>query len=186
MDTGKQDSMSDSNNAKKEDTMNKIMRVGTIDVNRGKVANIYIKAQYKGGKLSISGVVGPLPSGNALGGAGQIEMEFAHRNPSDDDKRYGNDLLRASDIRYAVGWDAEKWLDLLDIWKEWHLNDLKAGCEHQREMGWEKEGYDKHPSEPCPVCGYEFGSAWNRVEVPEAVIQFIESLPDTDTIPAWI
>ena len=25
------------------------------------------------------------------------------------------------------------------IWKRWHLNDLRAGCEHQRAMGWGKD-----------------------------------------------
>jgi hypothetical protein len=42
------------------------------------------------GRFSISGVIGPLPSGNALGGCGQIDMEFAHRNDNDNDKRYSN------------------------------------------------------------------------------------------------
>ena len=165
--------------------MKKVMRIGTMDTGNGKRASIFIRAELKDGNLSISGTIGPLSSGNALGGSGQIDMEFEHRNPDDNDKRYSN-LVKASSIKYAVGWDKEKWLDLLDVWKKWHLNDLKASCEHQRALGWDKDGYEKHPSEKCPVCGYKYGSAWHRVEVPQDVIGFIESLPDTDTTPAWV
>ena len=65
---------------------------------------------------------------------------------------------------------------VLRIWKRWHLNDMHAGCEHQRELGWEKEGYDKHPSEPCPVCGYKFGTSWNHEELPQEVIAEIKEV----------
>lgn len=61
------------------------------------------------------------------------------------------------------------------VWKRWHLNDLHAGCEHQRELGWEKDGYDKHPSEPCPVCGYGFGTEWKFEALPEDIINEIKS-----------
>jgi hypothetical protein len=165
--------------------MKKIMRIGTIGTGNGRRASIFIKAELKEGNLSISGVIGPLSSGNALGGCGQISMEFEHRNAEDNDTRYSN-LIKASSIKYAAGWDKEKWLDLLDIWEKWHLNNLKAGCEHQRALGWDKGGYDQHPSEPCPVCGYKYGSAWRRVEVPQDVINFLETLPDSDKQPSWI
>lgn len=103
------------------------------DAPRG--ASIFCKAEIEDGKLSISGVIGPLASGNALGGCGQIDMEFQHRNPQDDDTRYSSPIPAAS-IKYAKGWDAEKWLDFLDIWKAWHLNDMTAGCEHQEAERW--------------------------------------------------
>ena len=47
---------------------------------------------------------------------------------------------------------------LKDLWNRWHLNEMQAGCEHQRALGW--ISYEEHPSEPCPVCSYKFGSAW--------------------------
>ncbi len=105
--------------------MTKVVRIGTVRVGQS-YASVYIKitthpiygsAPY----ASFSGVIGPLPSGNARGGCGQIDMEFKHRKAADDDARYGDALIRPGDIRYAAGWDMHTWLDLLDIWKRLHL-----------------------------------------------------------------
>jgi hypothetical protein len=97
---------------------------------------------------------------------------------------------------------------MVEVWKRWHLNDMRAGCEHQRAEGWNKRpidpskpldaygkhcagqkidswnmlvwiGRDEHPegllNEPCPVCGYRYGSAWLREEIPADVAKEIES-----------
>lgn len=148
---------------------------------------------------------------------------------------------------------------MVEVWRRWHLNHLKAGCEHQRETwqsdkplsvveytwssafcsmrtmveqgllsleeykhyaehvkpltyictiglnspkypfelvqqaldeGWIREGkretklahwvdYREHPegllSKPCPVCGYKYGSAWLKEELPPEVIAEIKS-----------
>lgn len=137
--------------------------------------------------LSFTGVIGPMPSGNAHGGCGQIDMEFAHRDPKDDDKRCRrNELITPALIEFSKGWTAALWLDFLDMWKRWHLNDMHAGCEHQRALGWEREGYDAHPSEPCPTCGYKFGTAWLSESVPDAIIAALKALPDASRKPNWI
>lgn len=39
---------------------------------------------------------------------------------------------------------------------------------------------------PCEVCGYRYGSAWLKEEVPAEVLAFLESLPETDKTPAWV
>lgn len=104
--------------------MNKIMRIGTIDTGNGRRGSIYVTANTERGYLSISGVIGPLPSGNALGGCGQIDMDFAHRNPEHNDERYSNPI-KPEEIRYAPNWVADKWLDLLEIWHNWHLKKLE-------------------------------------------------------------
>jgi hypothetical protein len=169
--------------------MKKTMRIGTVETNGGRRGSIYIKVEFENGRLLISGVIGPMPSGNALGGCGQIDMEFEHKDPKDNDERYGDNLTKPEDINFAPHWDKEKWFSLLAIWKRWHLNDMRAGCEHQRALGWK---YDDHHDpktfrgEPCPTCGYEIGSAWLKEDVPEEVISFIESLPDTDKRPSWV
>ncbi len=62
---------------------------------------------------------------------------------------------------------------MLEIWKRWHLNDAQAGCEHQRSLGW--VNYNEHPSEPCPVCGYKYGTAWLKEEIPETIKAEIRS-----------
>lgn len=94
---------------------------------------------------------------------------------------------------------------LYEVWVRWHLNDMRAGCEHQRAEGWDKKplyadqplnAYVKHPdghsgwnmlswvpekdggllSKPCAVCGYRFGSAWLHEDVPADVIAFLDQL----------
>jgi hypothetical protein len=60
-----------------------------------------------------------------------------------------------------------------EVWERWHLNDMRAGCEHQRALGWSR--YEDHPSEPCPVCGYEYGSAWLYEPLPDEIVAEVES-----------
>jgi hypothetical protein len=227
---------------------------------------IFCKVKYEGGELSISGVIGPKRNGDAWGGCGQIDMEFSHRNPADDDKRYQRPV-KPSDLTFAPGWTAETWWDFLDAWKKYHLNNMKAGCEHQRatwnpaeeieivtyrlmsatqseqsalkksclarlqagetvaltrdEIGllsleWEtttapdpygwgagcynvekrekkQAGWvrpEEHPRgllcKPCEVCGYKYGSAWRKSEVPADVLDFLRNLPLAATTPAWV
>ena len=63
--------------------------------------------------------------------------------------------------------------EMQGVWERWHLNDLHAGCEHQRDF--EKEPYEKHALEVCPVCGHKYGSDWQREELPQEVIDMIKS-----------
>ena len=256
--------------------MIKIMRVGTVLEGNNR-ASVYFKAAMNEGKLSITGVIGPKSNGDAVGSCGQIDMGFKHRDSQDNDKRYGDHLIKPNDINFTKGWDTDKLYDFLDIWQKWHLNDMKANCVHQVGPEWTPQDvilynfelneetekavkkakdnalqvltdgkpfspskgqikitalkrtikhhasklpksisnyyqfavkkYDwqdgptetkstswldenEHPkgylSKACPVCGYKYGSAWNRVEVPQDVIDFVQSLPDTDQTPAWI
>lgn len=61
----------------------------------------------------------------------------------------------------------------INFWKRWHLNDLRAGCIHQREKN---KAYEI--SEICPVCGYRYGSKWIYEELPpqiEKAIEFFEN-----------
>lgn len=34
--------------------------------------------------------------------------------------------------RYSFGWDSAKLNRIVEIWHRWHLNDMRAACEHQR------------------------------------------------------
>ena len=170
-------------------------------------------AKYIGNVLSITGVEGPKKNGDAYGGCGQI-------NP-------------VCVLELSPGWNDEMLRRLNAIWDRWHLNDMRAGCEHQRRDGWRHcpghyqdpapdikqanedlkrdgvalvRGHGKHyyctdknaPDgprcegnmhplcEPCPECGYKYGSAWLYEPLSDDVIAFLESLPETDTKPAWI
>lgn len=253
----------------------KTIRPGTVPTYDGKRHSVYCKIEYADGRLSITGVVGPKTNGDAHGGAGQIDMEFAHRNPTDNDSRYSAPI-KPDEICFADGWGPWAWLEFLDVWKHWHLNDMQAGCEHQ-QANWDRTktltlyhwrlrpeirarlrdaekvaakqlragetvslpddalaiaalpvevttGSDVPPSEeyvpngpqykgdtynrasetktagwvrpeehpggllgrPCEVCGYEYGSAWRRQDVPADVLEFLRELPDADRAPAWV
>lgn len=116
--------------------MKKIVRIGKVKES-GILASIFCKIEIKEGKLSISGVIGPKSDGNCYGSCGQIDIEFAHRNSSDNDDRYSKPI-QPSEIQFAPGWNTEKWFDFLDIWKRWHLNDMRPGCEHQKDWGKKK------------------------------------------------
>lgn len=67
---------------------------------------------------------------------------------------------------------ANKYQDaLVKFWKRWHLNDLRAACEHQRRLGWT---YTTHPGKRCPVCGYRLGDSWHIEELPPKIDKAIE------------
>lgn len=188
----------------KEQGFTKIVHIGYVE----KEGEVFAKISWNGNKLSISGVIGPIKGGNATGSSGQWNMSF---------KEYdGRGYLTLEDIKPASNWTKFMIKKFLDIWDTWHLNDLKAGCEHQRAMGWDKEPIDSskpttaygkfhsgqtsdswnlkgwvyppygHLTEPCPECGYKYGTAWLHEEVPDTVIKFLLELPDTEVKPAWI
>ena len=99
--------------------------------------------------------------------------------------------------------DNKKVQRIKEIWERWHLNDMKAGCVHQREWKWEDKRIDpkelpdsnankdekgilaswvrsdEHPSgllgKPCPVCGYKHGTEWLFEQIPSEVIAEIKS-----------
>jgi hypothetical protein len=126
---------------------------------------VWIEVEWTGARLSITGVVGPKSNGDCRGSCGQCR-----------------DALDGAQIRPAKGWSYGSIAQLQEVWNRWHLNDMRAGCEHQRELGWT---YDEHPSEPCPTCGYKFGTAWRIEEVPEDVLVWLAALPETDKTYPW-
>jgi hypothetical protein len=177
-------------------------------------AKVFCKIEVADGELSITGVIGPKSNGNARGGCGQISHEFSQRLPENDDKRYGSPWHVGPDMVLADGWDEVMWLNFLTIWGTYHLNHMKSCCEHQRAFGWDREpidparpssDYDKfdghshtwnlkvwayppvgHMLRPCPVCGYKCGSAWLKMDLPDWVVDWLLSLPDSPTVPAWV
>lgn len=134
----------------------------------GQRASVFMEIEFKNGRLSITGVEGPLSGGNCVGGCGQVRQPLSsYREPT-----------------LSKGWDAAFFERFVNIWHNWHLNYMQAGCEHQRALGW--ASYDEHPSEPCPECGYKYGSAWLKVEVPEDVLSFLYELTETEKAYAWV
>ena len=60
------------------------------------------------------------------------------------------------------------YLEVFRLWKNYHLNDMHAGCEHQKKS--------TLAGEICPVCGYRYGSAWLYREIPEKDLEAIKHL----------
>lgn len=84
----------------------------------------FARIEYKDGNLSICGVIGPMKNGNAYGSIGQCCEEIAAGTP-------------------AENWTEDMLKKFTDMWKRWHLNDMKAGCKHQRDLGWDDEASQK-------------------------------------------
>lgn len=56
-----------------------------------------------------------------------------------------------------------------EIWEKWHLNDLQSHCAHQdKAIKWDQV-------DPCPLNGYKAGSAWLLKELPQEIINEIQS-----------
>lgn len=64
---------------------------------------------------------------------------------------------------------------------------IHGSATEKKTRGWVR--FDEDPKgilcKPCPVCGYKYGTAWQREEVPQDVIDWLFALPDTPIQPAW-
>lgn len=99
----------------------KIVNPCMCDVVTVHPARAFAEIVYDEGKgaLSIHGVIGPMSNGNCRGGAGQCI-----------------DKIRAGEP--LTNWDREMLDRFCDIWAEWHLNDMRPYCSHQKELGWDQ------------------------------------------------
>lgn len=68
--------------------------------------------------------------------------------------------------------DYKKIVRICEVWERWHLNNLHAGCVHQREF--EKEPYEKHKGCHCDICNYTYGHDWQFEEIPQEIIDEIQ------------
>jgi hypothetical protein len=210
--------------------MNKVVRLGC-----GQYGNVFCSIKVDAdGRLSICGVEGPMKNGNACGGCGQIKpaIIFCSIKVDADGKLCGVEgpmkngnargdcgQIKPAIVELAPAWTQEMLAKFQEIWDRWHLNDMRAGCEHQRAEQWDKRPIDpskplnsygkhyvgqkqdswnmltwlnasEHPDglmcKPCLVCGYKYGTAWLKEEVPQEVINWLANLPETDMTPAWV
>lgn len=156
-----------------------------VHIGRGAYGEVFANIKFTNGRLSITGVEGPTRDGNCKGSCGQIDMH-----------KWG---LTA----YAPGWSADLSDRFRAVWRDWHLNDMQAGSPAQTAFlkanpikatdhytaaceALRAAGLNPDPSHLVDGKPYRYGRAWLRVEVPEEVLQFLQSLPDTDITPAWV
>lgn len=76
---------------------------------------------------------------------------------------------------------------LIDIWGNYHLNDLVPGCKLQEDtlidfgLKYDKYTYEKvcnylNEKDVLYCNGYKYGSSWLYKSIPEDVISFLQSL----------
>jgi hypothetical protein len=73
--------------------------------------------------------------------------------------------------------DGSEIRDLVKVWREWHLNDMRAGCAHQDVADIPPaERLDRVP--PCSesVPRYRYGSAWLVEPLPAEVERFVRAI----------
>lgn len=74
---------------------------------------------------------------------------------------------------------------MVEIWKEWHLNDMKAGTPNQEKAikNWLSSGIRYDYSAACEYLrtqnlyndnGYVYGTAWLHQDIPENIIEEIK------------
>jgi hypothetical protein len=108
-------------------TFTKVINPATVGDNESQNYGVYIKIEYKQKEsdpkklcLSMSGVIGPRANGDCAGSCGQMI----------------DDVLDYNFINWKNGYDLATYKKFIAIWQTWHLNDFKAGCEHQRAEHW--------------------------------------------------
>lgn len=143
---------------------------------------VFVTIRFEDCRLSLTGVVGPYTNGNCAGSCGQC-----------DDVLIDPNFVPCEGINATL---------LHMLWNRWHLNDMNAGSPLQMDYlrrfpvaaEWPENHYDKVITalteaglQPDPISGYSWGSGWLFETVPQYVIDWLFSLPDsTDSLPsAW-
>ena len=71
--------------------------------------------------------------------------------------------------------ELQKWFpEAADLYP-WHLNDMRADCEHQEAaVAGGRERYEC--GDVCEVCGYRYGSAWLKRDLPAEIVALAETV----------
>lgn len=71
--------------------------------------------------------------------------------------------------------DLQRWFPEAQPLFPWHLNDMKPDCEHQEQAV--QDGREPYcNSEACEVCGYKYGHAWHKRELPAEIVELAETV----------
>ena len=98
-----------------------------------------------------------------------------------------NDMAPGCEHQRAEGWDKRP-IDPTKPTTAYGKFYPGQRCDSWNMLTWVPR--TEHPegllSHPCPTCGYKYGSAWLKRDVPQDVLDFLRSLPDTDLTPTWV
>lgn len=157
------------------------MIVGYHVPDNGRKYPVQIGMAFRGrnGNLTLS-LVGSYKGPGGEEGGGQIQDSL--------NDRINEYIVPESDI-----------VHLVEVWNRWHLNSMRAGCEHQRkmmasmiELGTVPDNffrvsmYESVVALPgfakCPTCkdGYEYGSAWLHETLDPEAVEFLLDLFDVN------
>jgi len=81
-----------------------------------------------------------------------------------------NDRYLLDIVKPAKGFSLADIRRIYELWNEYHLGGMNSKCAHQdKNVEWDK-------AEPCPVTGYEAGSAWLVRDLPIGALEEIREL----------
>lgn len=95
-----------------------VIRPATVSVGNGR-AGLWVTIEFKGGKLSLTGVEGPRGNGDCAGSCGQTGIDES--------------------AVPAEGYTAAELTRLRDVWERWHLNDMRPYSPEMAALGWDRE-----------------------------------------------
>lgn len=176
----------------------KILRVGDTEW-------CEIEIKLRDGRLSICGMSGYIATAAQARREAHEMNASLYDELSDDDRREYNDRLRCRsangfarrvaecDGEYAgldvhgdlddgrrvmvttscgqIREELQRWFPEAEPLYPWHLNDMRPDCEHQEAAG-DRYGM----GDACEVCGYRYGSAWLRRELPPEIVKMAKTV----------
>lgn len=101
-------------------------------------------------------------------------------------------------------WNSKSIRKFFDAWERWHSNDMQACLPAQEQFLRENliKGVMDHYTRACEALAatglypdsnyirkgepYKYGSAWLFEELPNDVLEYFASLPESKLTPAWV
>ena len=87
--------------------MKKTIRPCRVSFDKNNTDQVSCTIEIEDGNLSISGTIY-----GKYGSSGQIDMEFDHKDKSENDSRYSNPI-KAEDLFFELGWNKDLWYEFL-------------------------------------------------------------------------
>jgi hypothetical protein len=107
----------------------------------------------------------PVTGAPVISMSGVIVKKYGSREYNRGWISAGQNLESFSRItQFSNRWSLLELVDILAIWRDYHLNEMSTHCSHQdKAVQWDKV-------EPCPATGYRAGSAWLYSPIPDSVL----------------